>query len=125
MADETSTSGTAPSGPAGPVDLRALADEHLTKARNAAHERSAHLVLRSGPLRQSVIALLRGAALGEHESPVAASLQVLRGQVRVTAESGTELTLSQGHLGPVPAERHDLVAITDAVVVLTTVTNVS
>ncbi|NBE50969.1 cupin [Streptomyces boluensis] len=120
MAHDTSVSDDE-SAP-GPYELAALAEEHLTKARGAAHGRSAHLVLRDGPLRQSVLALTAGSALGEHEAPIAATLQVLHGRVRVTAVSGKELTLSVGELGLVPGERHDLVAEEDSVVILTTVT---
>lgn len=120
MAHDTSVSDDDPAP--GPYELAALTEEHLAKARDATHGRSAHLVLRDGPLRQSVLALTGGSALGEHEAPIAATLQVLRGRVRVTAVSGKELTLAEGELGVVPGERHDLVAEVDSVVVLTTVT---
>lgn len=71
-----------------PNDLNALADEHLAAARTSAHGRSAHLLLHEEPLRQTVIALTSGSALDEHNAPPAASLQVLRGTVRLTAASG-------------------------------------
>ncbi|GAA3878510.1 cupin [Streptomyces sedi] len=102
-------------------DLTRLADEHLATALAAEHGRSAHLFLRDGPLRQSVIALAGGARLEEHESPPAASLQVLRGEVRLHSAK-SELTLRAGQLAPVPRERHDLTAVSDAVVLLTSVT---
>lgn len=120
MAHDTSVADD--ESPPGPYELTALTEEHLAKARDAAHGRSAHLILRNGPLRQSVLALVAGAVLGEHEAPIAATLQVLRGRVRMTDVSGAELTLSEGELGLVPDERHDLVAEEDSVVVLTTVT---
>lgn len=69
-------------------DLNALADEHLAAARASAHGRSAHRLLHEEPLRQTVIALTSGSALDEHNAPAAASLQVLRGRVRLTAASG-------------------------------------
>ncbi|MCX4734017.1 cupin [Streptomyces sp. NPDC051658] len=101
-------------------DLNALADEHLTAARASAHGRSAHRLLHEEPLRQTVIALTSGSALDEHNAPAAASLQVLRGRVRLTAASG-DVELSAGWLQPIPQERHGLLALEDAVVLLTAV----
>ncbi|MCX4967761.1 MULTISPECIES: cupin [unclassified Streptomyces] len=101
-------------------DLNALADEHLAAARESAHGRSAHLLLQQPPLRQSVIALTSGTALDEHNAPPAASLQVLRGSVRLTAGSG-DVELTAGTLHAIPQERHGLLALADAVVLLTAV----
>ncbi|MGF1341889.1 MULTISPECIES: cupin [unclassified Streptomyces] len=101
-------------------DLNALADEHLTLARANPHGRSAHLLLRQAPLRQTVIALTSGSALDEHNAPPAASLLVLRGSVRLTAGSG-DVELTAGTLHPVPRERHGVLALEDAVVLLTAV----
>lgn len=101
-------------------DLNALADEHLAAARASAHGRSAHRLLHEEPLRQTVIALTSGSALDEHNAPAAASLQVLRGRVRLTAASG-DVELGAGELHPIPQERHGLLALEDAVVLLTAV----
>ncbi|MCX5401469.1 cupin [Streptomyces sp. NBC_00102] len=101
-------------------DLNALADEHLAAARSSPHGRSAHRLLQQPPLRQTVIALTSGSALDEHNAPLAASLLVLRGAVRITAPSG-DVELTAGGLGPIPRERHGLVALEDAVVLLTAV----
>lgn len=46
---------------------------------------------------------------------------MLRGRVRLTAVSG-DVTLTQGQLHPIPQERHGLLALTDAAVLLTAVT---
>ncbi|MFJ9177030.1 cupin [Streptomyces sp. NPDC102360] len=106
----------------GPYDLAALADDQLTAARKAEHGRSAELLIKEDPLlRQSVIALTEGSNLEEHNAPPAATLQVLRGRVRLTAVSG-DVTLTQGQLHAIPQERHGLVALTDAAVLLTAVT---
>ncbi|WMX43674.1 cupin [Streptomyces roseicoloratus] len=103
-----------------PHDLGALVDEHLAKARTDAHGRSAHIVVHDGVLRQSVIALIAGMSLDEHNAPPAASLQVLRGRVELTA-SGRAQELSTGQLQMIPKERHGLTALEDAVVLLTAV----
>ncbi|MFC8507582.1 cupin [Streptomyces sp. NPDC057411] len=102
------------------LDLAALADEHLSKARAAAHGRSAHVLVHDGVLRQSVIALIAGMSLDEHNAPPAASLQVLRGRVELTAAGRAE-ELASGHLQMIPKERHGLTALEDAVVLLTAV----
>ncbi|MEV4944847.1 cupin [Streptomyces sp. NPDC053755] len=102
------------------VDLATLVEEHLAKARSDAHGRSAHRVVHDGVLRQSVIALTSGTGLDEHNAPPAASLQVLRGRVKLTAAGRSE-ELAAGELQMIPKERHGLVALEDAVVLLTAV----
>ncbi|MGW2016982.1 cupin [Streptomyces sp. NPDC001927] len=101
-------------------DLADLADEHLAAARTAPHGRSAQVVMHDGVLRQSVIALLAGTALDEHNAPPAASLMVLRGRVKLTT-AGWSDELSAGELKMIPKERHGLLALEDAVVLLTAV----
>jgi quercetin dioxygenase-like cupin family protein len=105
-------------------DLDRLCEEHLARARADAHGRSAHLVLHQGPLRQTVIALTAGSALVEHNAPLAASVQALRGSVVLTAAGG-DLTIGEGTIQAVPQERHGLRALEDAVVLLTAVTAVA
>jgi quercetin dioxygenase-like cupin family protein len=104
-------------------DLNALALEHLDKALAAPHGRSAHLLVHQNVLRQTLIALREGTALDEHEAPQAASIQVLHGRVRLTAASGDQVVETDG-LVPIPSERHGLLALSDAAVLLTTVTGV-
>ncbi len=105
------------------AELTDAVEEHLGKARRSDHGRSAHLLLHDGVLRQSIIALVAGAALDEHNAPSAATLQVLRGRLRLTwADGGTEL--AAGQLGAIPKERHGLTALEDSAVLLTTVTSV-
>ncbi|GAB2926958.1 hypothetical protein GCM10022245_68760 [Streptomyces mayteni] len=102
-------------------DLSELAERYLALAQAADHGRSAHLFLRDGPLRQSVIALTAGSELEEHTAPPAASLQVLRGRVRLIARDG-EVELRSGELMKIPQTRHGLRALDDSVVLLTSVT---
>ncbi|WP_069386925.1 cupin [Cellulosimicrobium cellulans] len=104
------------------VDL--LTDAHLTDARAAANGRSTEVVVHDGPLRQSVIALVAGVELGEHNSPPAASIQVLRGRVRVTALDEGDTELGAGELRVLTHERHAVTALEDCAFLLTTVTSV-
>ena len=103
------------------VDLGTLGAELLDKARQASSGRAADTVHggTGHALRQTVLALVAGAELGEHESPGEATLQVLRGEVRLAGDDGQAEALSDGQLTIIPAHRHSLRAETDAVVLLT------
>lgn len=105
------------------TQLDQLADAHLTAARAAENGRSAEVVVHDGPLRQTVLALVAGVALGEHNSPPAASVQVLRGRVVVTALEG-DAELAAGQLRVLTHERHAVRAVEDSVFLLTTVTSI-
>ncbi len=100
--------------------LTALAREQLTIAATASSGRSARTVYggHEHVLRQTVIALLSGRTLDEHDNPGEATLHVLHGRVRLTAgELGWEG--SPGDLIVVPATRHALEALSDSAVLLT------
>jgi quercetin dioxygenase-like cupin family protein len=100
------------------TDLSALSSELLEKAAAAPARRASRTLAHPvDGLRQTVMALLAGEALGEHESPGAASLQVLRGEVRIDAEHGAT-RLGAGQIAPVPMTRHGLHADADSVVLL-------
>jgi len=102
----------------GPVQLRELADELLDRAaRGSAHRAASTLPHPVDGLRQTLIALLTGAELGEHESPGPASLLVLRGRVRVVAGDST-IEVRADEISPVPDRRHSLHADEDSVVLL-------
>jgi quercetin dioxygenase-like cupin family protein len=69
-------------------------------------------------LRQTVIALLAGHRLDDHENPGEATVHVLEGRVRMLAGDSSWDGRS-GDLLIVPDERHALEALEDAVVLLT------
>ena len=103
--------------------LTKLAEEKLAVARGSSSGRAAVTIFggHEHDMRQTLIALVGGRSLGEHESPEEASLQVLSGTVRLTA--GDEVW--QGGPGAwvvIPPQRHDLHADSDAVVLLTVAT---
>jgi quercetin dioxygenase-like cupin family protein len=102
--------------------LTELADSQLAQARAASSGRSARMVY-GGPatrMSQTVLALTAGQALAEHENPGEATVQVLRGRVRLTG-GDTDAEGAAGELLRVPAARHALTALEDAVVLLTAV----
>jgi len=102
--------------------LTALQRQHLQTARTSSSGRSSQAVFggHEHVLRQTVIALAEGQSLAEHESPGEATLQVLEGRIRL--DSGPESwDGSTGDLLVIPNATHSLMAISDAVVLLTTV----
>ncbi|MFC7403505.1 cupin [Georgenia alba] len=104
------------------ADLDERAEAHLVAARGDERGRSAELLVRDGPLRQTVIALTAGSVLEEHNTPDAASIQVLRGRVRITGPQTIEM--GAGDLQTLAHDRHGVLAIQDAVLLLTAVTGV-
>ncbi len=92
----------------------------LDEARGSTANRAAR-TLHGGTghaLRQTAIALLSGATLSDHENPGEATLQVLVGRVRLTWPDDA-VDLDAGAHVVIPTERHGLLALTDAVVLLT------
>jgi len=108
------------------LSLGTLVDEHLAIARAHESGRSAVTIHggREHHLRQTLIALVDGRALGEHESPGEATLQVLRGRVRLHAGEGDWEGASGDYL-LIPPSRHDLTALEDAAVLLTVANRLS
>lgn len=108
----------------GPHDLTALTRSTMEVARADAHGRHGDLLLRDGHLRQSIIALTDGSRLADHNAPPAATLQVLKGALEVTADIGGDQRLGVGELVQLTKERHGVLALEDSVFLLTTVTGV-
>ena len=106
------------------VDLPALVAHHLDAARADENGRSARRVVRDDVLRQTVVALRAGTRLAEHNSPPAASLQVLSGRVRLEAGGRTQGEFGAGELWTLTHERHSVLALEDSAFLLTTVTSV-
>jgi quercetin dioxygenase-like cupin family protein len=102
------------------ISLTALARRHLTAAKNAPSGRSAHTIYggHEHVLRQTLIALTAGSVLDEHENPGEATLHVLHGRIRLTTQDTSWAGAAGDHLA-IPADRHGLHALEDAVVILT------
>lgn len=101
------------------TSLTALAREQLELARGASSGRSAHTVIGGHErcLRQTMIALTAGSMLGDHSNPGEATVHVLHGRVRI--EAGDDAwDGAAGHLIEVPHATHSLLALEDAVVLL-------
>jgi quercetin dioxygenase-like cupin family protein len=101
-----------------PIDLQALAAELLAEATSSAAGRSARTLPHPvDGLRQTVIALVAGTDLSEHESPGPATLLTLRGRARLVAGDET-VEVAANQIAPIPDRRHSLHADEDSVVLL-------
>ncbi|OAN26489.1 cupin domain-containing protein [Mycolicibacterium iranicum] len=101
------------------VSIEALARQQLSQA--AANGRNAADTVVGGHekvLRQTVIGMLSGAEMGEHENPGEATLYVLKGSVRLIA-GDQEWDARTGDLLLLPDTRHSLVALADSALLLT------
>lgn len=101
------------------VSIEALARQQLERAsangRNAAdtvvggHERV---------LRQTVIGMIAGSEMQEHENPGEATIYVVKGSVRLTVGE-EQWDARTGDLLMIPDARHSLLAVVDAAILLT------
>jgi quercetin dioxygenase-like cupin family protein len=98
----------------------AIAREQAERAAAASSGRSAETVYggHEHALRQTVLALTAGSSLDEHQSPGEATIQVLRGRVRLTAGQ-VAWEGRAGDLLVVPEAWHALHAVEDSAVLLT------
>lgn len=98
--------------------LDTLAVTLLEQARSSPAKRTAKTLVTGNSLRATLIALAEGAELAEHDAPTAATLQVVAGRVRLYTRD-REQVLENGQLAVIPPQRHGLIALADAVVLLT------
>ena len=100
--------------------LTALVRHHLQLAAQTTSGRSAHTVYggHEHTLCQTLIAMVAGQSLAEHDSPGEATVHVLQGRVRLVAGDVT-WNGSPGDLLTVPAVRHSLEAVETSAILLT------
>ena len=102
------------------TSMTALAEEQLAAARQAPAGRASHTVHggQEHALRQTLVALAAGQELAEHNSPGEATLQVVKGHVRLVAGDDTWDGVAGDHV-TIPPTRHALQALEDSAVLLT------
>lgn len=98
--------------------LEALGHQLLDGAAGGGHTADTVVGGHERVLRQTVVAMVKGAVLAEHENPGEATVYVLRGRVRLSAG---ELSWEgrSGDLLVVPDARHSLEALEASAVLLT------
>lgn len=99
-------------------ELDQIASEVLAEARRQRARRSARTLVTGSALRATVIGMMEGAELAEHDPPTAATLQVVSGRVTVHTHE-EEWSLEPGQLLVIPHKRHGVTASSDAVFLLT------
>ena len=102
------------------LSLDAMVRELLERARVGSGGRAAETVVggHEKVLRQTVIAMVAGTALSDHENPGEATVHVLTGRVKLTAGDNSWDGRS-GDLLLVPDSTHRLAAQEDSVILLT------
>lgn len=103
-----------------PLNLAAEQEALLEQARTN-RARNAAKTLYGGAdhtLRQVMMALAAGGELAEHDSPPEATLQVLRGRIRLIGQ-GRSWELGPGEFIRIPPERHSVEALEGSVFILT------
>lgn len=102
------------------ISLDALAAQQLELAATHGGRPAADTVVggHERVLRQTVIGMIKGTELGEHNNPGEATVHVLRGRVRLTSQ-GQSWEGRSGDLLKVPNARHSLHALEDSAVLLT------
>ena len=100
--------------------LQAMTRELLERAQGGSGGRAAATVIggHEKVLRQTVIAMIKNAALTEHANPGEASVYVLRGRARLAAGDHAWEGI-RGDLLVVPDSPHSLEALEDSAVLLT------
>jgi quercetin dioxygenase-like cupin family protein len=100
------------------AELDQLMAREFEKASASNNGRSAVAVLNDGRLRHTLVTLLAGSMLNDHEKPEAATLQVLRGSIVVNWE-GDSRAIAHGGLFVLPSAMHNVVASEDSAFLLT------
>ena len=100
----------------------AVARELLDDARRASSHRASKTLVggHEHVMRQTVVALVAGSELAEHQNPGEASLLVLSGRIVVHAGSDS-WDGRRGDLIEIPAMSHSVSAVEDAALLLTAV----
>lgn len=91
------------------IELAATHSGHAADTVVGGHERV---------LRQTVIGMIEGSELAEHENPGEATVHVLRGRVRMSS-GGESWEGRSGDLLKVPDARHSLLALEASAILLT------
>lgn len=104
------------------MKISEMVHEILDEAIAAENGRKADIVVNDGPLRQTLIALRAGIELAPHNSPPAASILVLKGEVIVAGSESTPI--GEGEIVALTHERHSVRSLEDSIFLLTTVTSV-
>lgn len=100
------------------VDLNAERTVLWEAANTAVARRAGSTVYRGEGVRQTLVVILSGEQMAEHESPQEGFIHVLEGKVRMNGHDRS-WEIAAGQLLPVPPEKHSVTALEDSVLTLT------
>lgn len=102
------------------ISIEALARQQLKLARHSPSGRAADTVFggHEKTLRQTVIGILQGTVLGEHDNFDESTIYVLQGRVRLRVGEVSWIART-GSLLIVPQSRHSLEAVEDSALLIT------
>jgi quercetin dioxygenase-like cupin family protein len=100
-------------------DLKTDEAKLLEKARSARSGRAAKTLVKEGPLRVTVIALKKGAAIDDHRVEGPLSIQSLSGKLRISVNGDRYDLPARGLLTLEPGTTHDATALSDATFMIT------
>lgn len=100
------------------ANVSELAAELIDEAKQHHARRAARTLVAGSVQRATLIGMAANAELAKHDSPGAATVQVISGRVRLyTAEA--EWSVGAGEIITVPVERHAVRAVEDSAILLT------
>lgn len=100
------------------VILAELAESLIADLPNHRAGKTAKTIMSGSVMRAVVIALAEGADLSEHESPTAATLYAITGELTLSTRTD-EWTIQPGELLQIPRQRHSVHAHRDSAFLLT------
>ena len=98
--------------------LAELAESLIADLPNHRSGKTAKAVLSGSVMRAVVVALAEGRDMSEHDSPTAATLYAIKGELTLST-STNEWTIHPGELLPIPRQRHSVHAHRDSAFLLT------
>jgi len=100
------------------VDFSAEQQRLKQEAHDAPAKRAGSTLYRGEGVRQTMVAIVAGAEMTEHDSPVEAFIHVLEGQITIHGDN-RQWQISAGNLLPIPPEKHSVSADQNSVFTLT------
>ena len=102
-------------------ELNTHGEAVLSEARQARAGRAARTLVKDGPLRLTIVGFKSGASLRDHHAGGPVSIHVLSGVVEVNVGEQSEQLEAHSLLTLEPSVIHSLIAISDALILLTIV----
>lgn len=100
------------------IDLTLEKQQLYESARTTVARRAGTTVYRGDGVRQTLVVILAGEEMAEHESPQEGFVHVMEGKVRINGyERAWEI--HSGQLLPVPPEKHSVTALEDSILTIT------